>query len=67
LARCLEEGITTPIIAVGGIQLDDVQGIISTGISGIAVSGLITNASDKQELITELNQVIASQKEGTLC
>lgn len=33
----------TPIIAIGGIALEDVSAIINTGVYGIAVSGVITN------------------------
>ena len=33
----------TPIIAVGGITLDDTIKIIQTGVYGVAVSGVITN------------------------
>ncbi|WP_299160662.1 thiamine phosphate synthase [uncultured Tenacibaculum sp.] len=33
----------TPIIAVGGITLDDVTEIIKAGVYGVAVSGAITN------------------------
>lgn len=33
----------TPIIAVGGITLDDVTEIIKVGVYGVAVSGAITN------------------------
>ncbi len=33
---------TTPIIAVGGIKLEDVKEILKTGVSGIAVSSKIT-------------------------
>jgi thiamine-phosphate pyrophosphorylase len=33
----------TPIIAIGGIDLYDVEPILRTGIYGVAVSGLITN------------------------
>lgn len=33
---------TTPIIAIGGITLQDVSGIMNTGVYGIAVSGEIT-------------------------
>ena len=41
--KILEELQTeTPIIAIGGITLKDVSGIINTGIYGIAVSGEIT-------------------------
>ncbi|PKH52732.1 thiamine phosphate synthase [Tenacibaculum sp. Bg11-29] len=33
----------TPIIAIGGITLDDVAGIVHAGVYGVAVSGAITN------------------------
>ena len=33
----------TPIIAIGGIALEDISKIINTGIYGIAVSGAITH------------------------
>lgn len=40
----LEELHTTiPIIAIGGITLQDVSGIMNTGVYGIAVSGEITH------------------------
>jgi len=37
----------TPIIAIGGITIEDVNNIIQTGISGIAVSGEITRDFNK--------------------
>lgn len=52
------KGITTPIYAIGGIQLEDVAPIIQTGIYGIAVSGLITESDNKTELITKLNETL---------
>lgn len=33
----------TPIIAIGGIDMYDIEPILSTGIYGVAVSGLLTN------------------------
>ena len=51
-------GISTPIYAIGGIQLEDVPAIIQTGIHGIAVSGLITENDNKTELITKLNETL---------
>lgn len=33
---------TTPIIAIGGINLEDVSKLINTGVYGVAVSGAIT-------------------------
>lgn len=50
--------ITVPVYAIGGILAEDVPAILETGIYGIAVSGLITNHTDKTELIKQLNKYI---------
>jgi thiamine-phosphate pyrophosphorylase len=47
-----------PIYAIGGINLDDVSGIMSTGVFGIAVSGGITHYVNKKELIQKLNLLL---------
>jgi len=39
-------GITKPIVAIGGIQLNDVEGILRTGANGIAVSSAINLSHD---------------------
>lgn len=39
-------GCTFPIVAIGGITLDDVEPLMDTGVNGIAVSGAIINADD---------------------
>lgn len=41
-----EAGMDIPIVAVGGITLDDVEPLMKTGVNGIAVSGSIINADD---------------------
>ena len=41
-----QRGIPLPIVAIGGILPADVSDIIATGVSGIAVSGAVLNASD---------------------
>ncbi len=51
IAACKTKNITTPIIAIGGIEQADIQAILQTGIYGVAVSGSITNATDKKETI----------------
>lgn len=45
-AHCRETGIGLPIVAIGGITADDIPAIMDTGVSGIAVSGVIALASD---------------------
>jgi thiamine-phosphate pyrophosphorylase len=47
-------GIDIPIIAIGGIQAEDVPDLIRTGIHGIAVSGLLTHATDKNQLVSSI-------------
>lgn len=39
-------GVELPIVAIGGISLEDVAPLMATGINGIAVSGSIINAPD---------------------
>ncbi|HVI46292.1 MAG TPA: thiamine phosphate synthase [Chitinophaga sp.] len=43
-----------PVIAIGGILLEDIPALMQTGIHGIAASGLVTSAPDKQVLVKEL-------------
>lgn len=46
--------IDIPVIAIGGILLEDLPSLITTGIHGIAVSGLVTHAANKQEIISSI-------------
>lgn len=47
-----------PIYAIGGILPDDVEEIMSTGMYGIAISGSITQATNKKETIRQLKESI---------
>lgn len=49
------QAINTPIYAIGGIEVDDIESIVNVGIHGIAVSGMITNAIDKKEIVSQVN------------
>lgn len=42
-------GINLPIVAIGGILESDINSILATGVSGIAVSGGILNAENPAE------------------
>ncbi len=46
ICDCIENNITVPIVAIGGITLNDVPEIIESGLNGIAISGAILNAED---------------------
>lgn len=41
-----EAGILLPIVAIGGITLEDIPAIMETGVNGVAMSGAIINAPD---------------------
>lgn len=46
--------IDIPIIAIGGILAADVPDLMRTGIHGIAISGLLTHATDKKQLVSAI-------------
>lgn len=47
-----------PIIAIGGIQLEDVQPLMNTGIHGVAVSSVINLADDKPKVISSFLELL---------
>lgn len=47
-------GITLPVIAIGGIETEDLPAILKTGIYGVAVSGTLTNKPDAAERIKSM-------------
>ncbi|AYL98581.1 thiamine phosphate synthase [Mucilaginibacter celer] len=52
--RQLEKlGIEIPVIAVGGIQLGDVENLLQTGVDGIAVSSAINLVADPATKVKE--------------
>lgn len=40
------EGIRLPIVAIGGIEGDDLADILATGVTGVALSGVVLRATD---------------------
>ena len=59
--KMLEEGLTIPVIAIGGILPEDIVAIMETGVHGIAISGAISYAGDPKQIVTSLNAKINSQ------
>jgi len=51
LKQCKINNITIPIIAIGGIQPEDVKLLINEGVYGIAVSSAITFSKNSTEII----------------
>ncbi|WP_130733460.1 thiamine phosphate synthase [Flavobacterium sp. J27] len=55
LQRMKQKSIFTPVIAIGGITLEDIDLLMETGLHGVALSGLLTQ---NPSLITTLNEKI---------
>lgn len=47
-------GISTPIIAIGGIEAADIPAILKTGIYGIAISAALTNQVQTSTALAEI-------------
>ena len=44
-----KNGISLPIVSIGGITLEDIPDIMATGVNGIALSGSVLRAEDPVE------------------
>lgn len=58
ILRIKDLGMEVPLVAVGGVRLEDVKSLLEVGANGIAVSGAIANAEDiaqaTRDFISEL-------------
>ncbi|MEC5147918.1 thiamine phosphate synthase [Chitinophaga sp. 212800010-3] len=61
LQQLQDQHISIPVIAIGGILATDIPPLMAAGVHGIAVSGLISQATNKQQTVQDihhhLNQV----------
>lgn len=53
-----ELGIDLPIVAIGGITVEDIPAVMGTGVSGIALSGAILSATDPVEMTARIIETI---------
>jgi len=66
MKQCIEENITVPVIAIGGIQLNDIESILASGVYGIAVSSAISEAENISEMASafiEKNKIMSHAKQ----
>lgn len=56
-----EAGIHLPVVAIGGITAADIPAILATGVTDIALSGTILNASDPVNKTKEIISKIINQ------
>lgn len=60
--KAREAGVLLPIVAIGGISIEDIPAIMSTGVNGIAVSGSIINAQDPVDYTRRILSALNSNK-----
>lgn len=53
-----ENGIDLPIVAIGGITVDDIPAIMGTGVTGIALSGAILNADGPKSMTESILETL---------
>lgn len=56
------KGIDLPIVAIGGIEKEDIPSLMGTGITGIALSGSILRAEHPKEEMNEIIKTVESWK-----
>lgn len=60
-----ESGISIPIYAIGGIINDDILPLKESGCYGVAISGAITNAESRTELVSQLKSMLHGSLENS--
>lgn len=63
IAQCKENKIAVPVIAIGGIQTDDVKLLFEKGLYGIAVSSAINLAENFSAAVKKFNNKIKFELE----
>ncbi len=58
LSQMAAKGISIPVVAIGGITADDIEDVMQTGVSGIALSGTILRATDPASETRQILQKI---------
>ncbi|MDY8135025.1 thiamine phosphate synthase [Aquimarina sp. 2201CG5-10] len=59
LSEIRNQNSEIPIVAIGGIKIEDIETLIQSGVSGIAVSGMLTDQKDLEQKIENIRMLIA--------
>jgi thiamine-phosphate pyrophosphorylase len=58
MQACADNKINIPVIAIGGIELEDIDSLLKTGVYGVAVSSAINREENKEEKIKKFLKAI---------
>lgn len=62
-----KNNIKTPIIAIGGIQSEDIETVFDTGVDGIAVSSVIIRNENPEKFVQKVIDYKKNLKTTALC
>lgn len=62
VAQMRSEGITIPLVAIGGITKSDVPDLLALGLSGIALSGSVLSTIDPRAEMRNIVDIITQNK-----
>jgi thiamine-phosphate pyrophosphorylase len=54
ISQLQAENLQIPIVAIGGIGVEDIKSILNTGIDGIAVSSLISESGNFEKIVNSI-------------
>lgn len=63
VAFCKSKDIRIPVIAIGGILPDDIEAILATGVSGVAISSVINTSENPARAMTLFAETFQTIKE----
>jgi thiamine-phosphate pyrophosphorylase len=61
LARVVKE-VKIPVLAIGGIGLNNISEVVKTGVYGVAVIGSVLKNKNPENAVKELRRIIYAQK-----
>jgi thiamine-phosphate diphosphorylase len=56
------EGLSIPVVAIGGIGKEDIVPLLEVGLYGIAFSGMMVHAGDRTEVVRALEEEIKTHE-----
>jgi thiamine-phosphate pyrophosphorylase len=62
LEQCRDANVQLPIVAIGGIGIDDAPALFATGVHTIAMSGALTYSQHKKEMVNKITEAYAHHR-----
>jgi len=64
LEQVVEE-LSIPVIAIGGMSMENIESVLATGVHGIAVIGTVCQAADPAAAAAAIGEIVFSQRQAS--